>query len=99
MAFEINQPALNLRAFLARVAGLEARMPRRTAMFWFEGDGAATDFTLKPGFRPVWVAVDGAIYRPGGAEDYTVAGGSTFTISFAVAPGTVDVAVFAEAVQ
>lgn len=95
MTVLVNKKALNLREQLAKLAGLRPQPQRET--FFFDGDGSATDFTLAQGWKPVQVFVDGALFRPGSAEDYTVAfDGFVYTVTLAVAPATVDVAVVAE---
>ena len=62
--------------------------------FWFSGTGAQTTFTLPRGWKHKFVYVDGVLRRAGTAEDYTASfDGFIYTITFAVAPATVDVGV------
>ena len=98
MAVKISQSPMNLRALMAKVVSLKPAPSCET--FWFSGDGSTTDFTLPAGWVPKQVHVSGGLQRPGSAEDYTVNNdGFKRTVSFAVAPGSVDVAIFAELSQ
>ena len=95
MTVTITKPAMNLREMLARVAGWPPPVRRQT--FFFSGNGATTAFALPRGWRPTNVFVNGALMRPGTGEDYTIAvNGLVSTVTFAVAPATVDVAIMAE---
>jgi len=65
--------------------------------FWFSGNSSTVEFALPAGWVPNMVFVDGALKRPGAAEDYETGGdGFVSTVTFAVAPGVVDVAIHAE---
>ena len=91
MTVYIEKEAQNLREELA---SLRARVAMGMAQeaFWFSGTGAQTAFTLPSGWKPKFVYVDGSLSRPGTGEDYTVSfDGFIYTVSFAVAPATVDV--------
>ncbi len=91
MTVYIEKEAQNLREELA---ALRARVAVGVAQeaFWFSGTGAQTAFTLPSGWKPKFVYVDGSLRRPGTGEDYTVSfDGFIYTVSFAVAPATVDV--------
>ena len=91
MTVYIEKEAQNLREELA---ALRARVAMGVAQeaFWFSGTGAQTTFTLPRGWKPKFVHVDGALRRPGTGEDYTVSfDGFIYTVTFAVAPATVDV--------
>lgn len=93
MTVTITKPEVNLREELA---ALRAKLAAGVAQeaFWFSGTGAQTAFALPRGWRPKFVYVDGALRRPGAGEDYTVGyDGFIYTITFAVAPATVDVGV------
>ena len=93
MTVYIEKEAQNLRVELA---ALRARVAMGMAQeaFWFSGDGATTSFALQRGWKPKFVYVDGALKRPGTGEDYTVSfDGFIHTVTFAVAPATVDVGV------
>jgi len=91
----VSKPAVNLRETLA---DLKRPAPARRATFWTSGDTTTTDFPVEAGWRPVEVFVNGAIYRPGAGEDYTIAfDGFTYTVVFAVAPAAVSIAIQAEA--
>lgn len=91
----VTKPALNLREQLAKLAGLEPSAEQET--FWYAGDSSETDFALPEGWKPMNAFVDGAIKRPGSGEDYEVNfDGFIYTVSFAVAPGVVDIAITAE---
>ena len=97
MTVRAAKPALNLREQLAKISGL--KLAARQETFFFAGDSTATAFPLPKGWKPKNVFVDGALYRPGTGEDYTVTfDGSIYTVSFAVAPTIVDVAIMAESV-
>lgn len=94
MTVYIEKPAINFRAMLAKMAGVKPAPEHET--FWFSGDGSTTRFTLQPGWAPVNVFVNGGLYRPGVAEDYTTSfDGFRHTIEMAVAPSAVDVAILA----
>ncbi len=91
MTVYIEKESQNLREELA---ALRARVAVGVAQeaFWFSGTGAQTAFTLPSGWKPKFVYVDGSLRRPGTGEDYTVSfDGFIYTVSFAVAPATVDV--------
>ena len=93
MTVYIEKEAQNLRAELA---ALRARIAMGVAQeaFWFSGTGAQTAFALPRGWKPKFVYVDGALRRSGTGEDYTVSfDGFIHTVTFAVAPAIVDVAV------
>ena len=92
MTVYIEKPAINLREELA---ALRAQVrDNQQEPFWFSGDGATTSFPLPRGWKPKFVYVDGALYRPGDLEDYTVSfDGFVYTVVLAVAPGAVDVGV------
>lgn len=94
----INKPAINLREALAKLTGLKPETDRYT--FWFSGDSSTTDFEVEEGWKPVEVFSDGSIQRPGSGEDYEITfDGFLYTVSFAVAPAAVDIAVQAERKQ
>ena len=93
MTVYIEKEAQNLREELA---ALRARVAVGVAQeaFWFSGTGAQTAFALPSGWKPRFVYVDGALRRPGTGEDYTVSfDGFIYTVTFTVAPATVDVGV------
>lgn len=93
MTVTITKPEVNLREELAALRAKVAAGGAQEA-FWFSGTGAQTAFALPRGWRPKFVYVDGALRRPGTGEDYTVSiDGFIYTITFAVAPATVDVGV------
>ena len=94
MTVNVSKPAVNLREELA-----DLRNPPRYVQqtFWFEGNSSQTVFPVPQGWKPINVFVDGAIYRPGSGEDYTISfDGFAYSITFAVAPAAVDVAIIAE---
>lgn len=94
MSVTITKSALNLRALLAKLANLKPAPEYR--MHWFSGNGSTTAFALPVGWRYVWASVDGSVKRDGKGEAFTattVEGVQTLT--FAVAPGSVSVGVFA----
>lgn len=95
MAMNIEKPALNLREELAALrAQLRAAEQQD---FFFSGNGSMTSFALPRGWKPRRVFVNGALYRPGAGEDYTVSfDGFIHRVVMAVAPGTVDVAIIAQ---
>ena len=93
MTVTITKPALNLREELAALRARHAAGTVQEA-FWFSGDGATTRFDLARGWKPKFVHVDGALKRPGIAEDYTVSfDGFIHSVVFSVAPAAVDIAV------
>jgi len=95
MAVSISKPALNLREQLAKLAGFKPAPEQET--FFYSGDSSKTDFPLPKGWKPVNVFVDGALYRPGSGEDYTISyDGFIYTVVMAVAPAAVDVGIIAE---
>lgn len=95
MTVSISKPALNLREQLAKLAGLNLAPKQET--FFYSGDSSETDFPLPKGWKPVNVFVDGALYRPGPSEDYTISyDGFVYTVVMAVAPASVDVGIIAE---
>ncbi len=93
MTVYIEKPAQNLREELAALRAKVAEGVAQEA-FWFSGTGAQTAFVLPRGWKPKFVYVDGTLRRPGTGEDYTVSfDGFIYTVTFAVAPATVDVGV------
>ncbi|TKZ18001.1 hypothetical protein FAP39_13675 [Shimia litoralis] len=99
MGTKHKQP-LNLRDTLANLSagilGVQTRLKSRNT-FWVSGDGVTTTFPLPVGWKPVNVFVDGALFRPGAGEDYTVAfDGQVHAVRLAVAPAAVDIAILAE---
>lgn len=93
---QATQPAPNLRELANRTAGLEARLRRLTTpvVQEFAGDGSQTDFTCTKGYKPFLVFSGGSLMREGSSEDYEVTfDGFAYTVSFAVAPSTVDVTI------
>ena len=95
MTVSISKPALNLREQLAKLAGLNLAPKQET--FFYSGDSSETDFPLPKGWKPVNVFVDGALYRPGSGEDYTISyDGFIYTVVMAVAPASVDVGIICE---
>jgi len=95
MAISITKPAVNLREKLAALTNPKPFPVYET--FWFSGDSSETDFALPEGWKPMNAFVDGALKRPGAGEDYEITyDGFIYTVSFAVAPGVVDIAITAE---
>jgi len=95
MTVRVSKPALNLREKLVELAGLSSAPKQET--FFYSGDSSQTDFPLPRGWKPINVFVDGALYRPGTGEDYTVNfDGFIHTVIFAVAPAAVDVGIISE---
>ena len=93
MTVNISKPEQNLREELAALRAKVAAGVAQEA-FWVSGDGATTSFALPRGWKPKFAYVDGALKRPGTGEDYTVSyDGFIHTITFAVAPATVDLGV------
>lgn len=99
MGTKTTQP-INLRGQLHKLmAGLFQleKKVRTQQTFWFSGNSSQVDFALPPGWKPKQVFVDGALYRPGSGDDYEVKfDGNIHSISFAVAPAIVDIAIIAE---
>ena len=94
MTVYIEKPAINLRETLADLAN-QPRVRQQT--FFYSGDSSATDFPLPKGWKPVNVFVDGALFRPGSGEDYTISyDGFIYTVVMAVAPAAVDVGIICE---
>ncbi|WP_417257342.1 hypothetical protein [Celeribacter sp.] len=94
MTVKVSKEEMNLREELNK---LRAQVARRQEPFWFDGNGADTSFALPHGWKPKFVYVDGALYREGASEDYTVTfDGFVYTVEFAVAPSTVDVGIICE---
>ena len=95
MTVYIEKPAINLREQLAKLAGFRPAPKQET--FFYSGDSSETDFPLPKGWKPVNVFVDGALFRPGSGEDYTISyDGFTHTVVMAVAPASVDVGIICE---
>lgn len=97
MAVTFSKPAVNLRD---EVTSLKAQVNLSAQeLFWFDGNSSETDFSLDRGWKPKFVYVNGALFREGTLEDYTVSyDGFIYTVSFAVAPAAVDVGIIAERV-
>lgn len=94
MTVRVSKQAINLREELVSL-----RNPPRYVqeLFWFSGDSSTTDFSLQHGWKPKFVYVDGALFREGTNEDYTVVfDGFTYSVVFAVAPAAVDVGIICE---
>lgn len=90
-----EKDAIKLRDALTRLAGIKPAPKYET--FFYSGDSSETDFPLPKGWKPKNVFVDGALYRPGSSEDYTVTNdGFVYTVVFAVAPAVVDVGIMCE---
>lgn len=95
MAVTITKPAINLREELAALKAQVRAYEQEP--FWFSGDTTTTDFALPYGWKPKFVYVDGALYREGESEDYTVTyDGFVYTVVMAVAPAAVDVGIIAQ---
>ena len=94
MTVRASKPAVNLREELADLRN----QPRYTQQtFFYSGDSSETDFPLPKGWKPVNVFVDGALFRPGSGEDYTISyDGFIYTVVMAVAPASVDVGIICE---
>jgi hypothetical protein len=93
MTVYIEKEAQNLREELA---ALRAKVSSGLAQeaFWFSGNSSTTTFALPRGWKPKFVYVDGALYRPGTGEDYTVSyDGFIHSVVMAVAPAAVDVGI------
>ena len=89
----LTKPALNLREFLARIVGLEMRMPPRRASFEFdtELDGSNAILTLPAGWKPGAVYLTGSRQREGSANDYTAAfDGFLWSVTFTTTPASSD---------
>ena len=94
MTVIVSKPAVNLREELASLRN----QPRYVQeVFWSAGDSSETTFTLERGWKPKFVYVDGALFREGTGEDYTVSyDGFIYSVVFSVAPAVVDVGIIAE---
>ncbi len=95
MTVYIEKPAQNLREELA---ALRAQVrASETQDFLYAGNGTQTAFPLPQGWRPKRVFVNGALFRPGAGEDYTISfDGFLYSVVMAVAPSTVDVAIVSQ---
>jgi hypothetical protein len=94
MTVYIEKPEVNLREELA---DLRNQTRYEQELFWFDGDGSTTTFSLEIGWKPKFVYVNGALFREGVSEDYTVSyDGFTYSVEMAVAPSTVDVGIISE---
>lgn len=90
----VSKPALNLRAFLARLVKVEQRDPVGDDLMQHDlgGNGVTTTFNAPKGWKPFMVFVDGSLNREGAGEDYTTTSdGQIWQVTFAVAPAVVDV--------
>jgi len=88
MSVRIEKPALSLRELLARLAGLEQRIPGAPpAPLAYTGDGTTKTFACKTGYLPGVVWKDGVMQRQGPGDAYVVSfDGATHRVVFAVAP-------------
>ena len=94
MTVTITKPAINIRETLTELGG---QPQYQQEVFWSSGDTSETDFAVAKGWKPKFVYVNGALYREGTGEDYTVSyDGFVYTVVFAVAPAAVDVGIIAE---
>lgn len=94
MTVYIEKQAQNLREELAALRA-QVKVSEQEA-FWFSGNGSTT-FALPRGWKPKFVYVNGALYRPGTGEDYTVSyDGFIYSVVMAVAPAAVDVGIIAQ---
>lgn len=94
MTVYIEKPAVNLREELADLRN-QPRTQQET--FFYSGDISTTDFPLPKGWKPKNVFVNGALFRPGSGEDYTISyDGFIYTVVMAVAPAVVDVGIICE---
>lgn len=99
MTVSITKPAMKLRVYLARIVGLEQRIPPRQVKVDFTADGLTDTFVLPLNYKPFLVFDGGALQREGASEDYTVTyDGFIYSVVFAVNPAAGDVAVIAEVV-
>ena len=95
MAVTITKPALNLREELAALRA-QVKLSEQE-VFWFSGNSSTTSFALSRGWKPKFVYVNGALYRPGTGEDYTISyDGFIYSIVFAVAPAAVDIGIVSQ---
>lgn len=95
MTVTITKDALALREELAALR--EQAQRSQLEQFFFSGNGSTTSFALSKGWKPKFVFVNGALFRPGSGEDYTVTfDGFVYTVVMAVAPSTVDIAIIAQ---
>lgn len=95
MTVYIEKPSQNLREELAALREQVKKSEQED--FFFAGNGATTAFALPRGWKPRRVFVNGGLYRPGTGEDYTTSyDGFVWTVTMAVAPSTVDVAIVAQ---
>ncbi len=93
MTVNISKPAMNLRALLARIIGLEQRIDAHPFINEkFAGDASTTAFASEKGFKALMVFDAGLLQREGSSEDYTLStDGYIWTVTFAVAPAVGDV--------
>jgi len=86
MTVYVEKPQVNIREELAALRN----QPRYAQqVFWAAGDASETDFATPKGWKPLFVYDNGALMREGSGEDYTVSyDGFTYTVVFAVAPGS-----------
>jgi hypothetical protein len=93
MTVTTTQPPVNLRAALARLAGL--RQPPVQQEFWSAFTSSQTTYTLPAGWTVLRAYGISTNYRP--TTDYTTSfDGFVWTVTFAVAPGAVPVCVLGE---
>lgn len=86
MTVSISKPPENLHSVLN---DLRSKSKYAEITFHFDGDGSATDFDIRNGYKPVYVYDDGALKKEGSGDDYEVVyDGYTYTVSFAVAPAS-----------
>ena len=96
-AVDVYVPAQSLREELARVNEQLNYYGQQPVPQRFVGDSVETDFILDVGWIPTeQVYVDGSLVLKGASDEYTLTDdGFLKGLSFAVAPGAVDVVIFA----
>lgn len=89
MTVRYEQPALNLRALLAKVAGLKPAPRYET--FDFEFDGVEVKKSLPAGWKPKIVFLNGGAERKGVGNDYTLSESlGVWSITWGTTPNITD---------
>lgn len=91
MTVRISKPKISLREILTSLIN---KGEYAQEVFWFNGNGTTTTFTLPIGWKPKFIYVNGALRREGSSEDYTVSyDGFQYSIVLASAPSAVDIGI------
>lgn len=92
MTVTVSKSAINLRAMLAKLAGMQPSPERQT--FDHEFDGSNPSVVLQKGWKPFAIYLNGQRQREGANNDYVAEfDGFVWIITFNVTPSNISVAV------